>query len=377
MRTYFDHASSSPVRETVVKFLASGECRAYLNPSSVHYEGQKSKSFISNARETLSQRLNVDFDNFLFTSSGTESCNYIINLAVEALNVENFIYLPTEHTAVIDAISSKNLNNIICPVNNNGLIDIDYCEEIMKQTKGKKLLCAMHINNETGIIQPIEQISELCRRHEALFFCDMIQSLGKVDIDLKKMQVDFASFASHKIGGVHGVGAVYMKDASLLHKDILGGSQEFGRRGGTENVIGISAFGVALEDVYSNMEQEKALINKLNLQMTKGLHNISQDIIIVSQGSNKVPSISSILFPGLKSENLLIGLDMDGFAVSSGAACSSGKVGNSHVLEAMGYNENESSGAIRISFGWGNNEQQVTLFLNALNNLLKGMNFKD
>ena len=325
----------------------------------------------------MSQRLNVDFDNFLFTSSGTESCNYIINLAVEALNVENFIYLPTEHTAVIDAISSKNLNNIICPVNNNGLIDIDYCEEIMKQTKGKKLLCAMHINNETGIIQPIEQISELCRRHEALFFCDMIQSLGKVDIDLKKMQVDFASFASHKIGGVHGVGAVYMKDASLLHKDILGGSQEFGRRGGTENVIGISAFGVALEDVYSNMEQEKALINKLNLQMTKGLLNISQDIILVSQGSNKVRSISSILFPGLKSENLLIGLDMDGFAVSSGAACSSGKVGNSHVLEAMGYNENESSGAIRISFGWGNNEQQVTLFLNALNNLLKGMNFKD
>ena len=375
MRIYFDNAASTPIRSEVSQFLKSSDVEGFYNPSSVHQEGQKSKSKINQAREYISDILNCKTDNILFTSSGTEACNYIISHALHTYDVKNIIYLETEHSAVIDTINSNKAKKIKCKITKDGLIDLLHLEERFKTLSGKSLVCAMLINNETGILQPIEDISRLCKKYNSLFFSDMIQAVGKVNLQQSVSYTDFASFASHKIGGLHGVGLVYMRDSQPVFKQVFGGEQEFGRKAGTENVIGIAAFQVALEACMSKMSTESQNNKQLHEMLIKGVGQISNNIEIPSLGANKDDSISTLMFPGLKSENLIIGLDIEGIAVSAGAACSSGKIGGSHVLRALNYNENQMNSAIRVSFGWHNYPEQVDFFLKTLNNTLQGMNF--
>ena len=375
MRIYFDNAASTPIRSEVSQFLKSSDVEGFYNPSSVHQEGQKSKSKINQAREYISDILNCKTDNILFTSSGTEACNYIISHALHTYDVKNIIYLETEHSAVIDTINSNKAKKIKCKITKDGLIDLLHLEERFKTLSGKSLVCAMLINNETGIQQPIEDISRLCKKYNSLFFSDMIQAVGKVNLQQSVSYTDFASFASHKIGGLHGVGLVYMRDSQPVFKQVFGGEQEFGRKAGTENVIGIAAFQVALEACMSKMSTENQNNKQLHEMLIKGVGQISNNIEIPSLGANKDDSISTLIFPGLKSENLIIGLDIEGIAVSAGAACSSGKIGGSHVLRALNYNENQMNSAIRVSFGWHNYPEQVDFFLKTLNNTLQGMNF--
>ena len=375
MRIYFDNAASTPIRSEVSQFLKSSDVEGFYNPSSVHQEGQKSKSKINQAREYISDILNCETDNILFTSSGTEACNYIISHALHTYDVKNIIYLETEHSAVIDTINSNKAKKIKCKITKDGLIDLLHLEERFKTLSGKSLVCTMLINNETGILQPIEDISRLCKKYNSLFFSDMIQAVGKVNLQQSVSYTDFASFASHKIGGLHGVGLVYMRDSQPVFKQVFGGEQEFGRKAGTENVIGIAAFQVALEACMSKMSTESQNNKQLHEMMIKGVGQISNNIEIPSLGENKDDSISTLIFPGLKSENLIIGLDIEGIAVSAGAACSSGKIGGSHVLRALNYNENQMNSAIRVSFGWHNYPEQVDFFLKTLNNTLQGMNF--
>ena len=375
MRIYFDNAASTPIRSEVSQFLKSSDVEGFYNPSSVHQEGQKSKSKINQAREYISDILNCETDNILFTSSGTEACNYIISHALHTYDVKNIIYLETEHSAVIDTINSNKAKKIKCKITKEGLIDLLHLEERLKTLYGNSLVCAMLINNETGILQPIEDISRLCKKYNSLFFSDMIQAVGKVNLQQSVSYTDFASFASHKIGGLHGVGLVYMRDSQPVFKQVFGGEQEFGRKAGTENVIGIAAFQVALEACISKMSTECQNNKQLHEMLIKGVGQISNNIEIPSLGANKDYSISTLIFPGLKSENLIIGLDIEGIAVSAGAACSSGKIGGSHVLRALNYNENQMNSAIRVSFGWHNYPEQVDFFLKTLNNTLQGMNF--
>ena len=376
MRIYFDHAATTPIRFEVQEFLSNHENLKFYNPSSVHVEGQKARSSINNARDLIASLLKSDPDNILFTSSGTESCNYAINMAIEIHAIKNIIYLPTEHSAVIDPIINKKINKYQCKITSEGLIDLEDFQKCLKKTKENTLVCVMLLNNETGIIQPIEQVSKLCNEHGAYLFSDMIQAIGKIDVSTFIKMVDFASFASHKVGGIHGVGMVYFKDKIKIYRDIFGGAQEFGRRGGTENVIGILAFAIALEASYAKLADENKKYNLLYNKLISGLNEISNKIIIPSQNSLKHSSISTVIFPGIKAENLIIGLDLEGIAVSAGAACSSGKIGGSHVLKAMNYNKEYAMSSIRLSFGWDNNEEQVQFFLDSINNLLQGMKFK-
>mgnify|MGYP003969160349 CR=1 FL=1 len=376
MRIYFDHAATSSVRSEVKNFLSDKGNLEFFNPSSVHAEGQSSRSKINNARDIIASLIKSDPDNILFTSSGTEACNYIINMTIKTYGIENIIYLPTEHKAVVDTIFNKKINQYQCKITNQGLIDLDNFQECISQCIGKTLVCVMLINNETGLIQPIEKISKICQEYDAYLFSDMIQALGKINIAPFIGMVDFASFASHKIGGIHGVGMVYFKDKNKIYKEIHGGEQEFGRRGGTENVIGIISFSIALQVSLERIDFENKKNNLLYNRLLDGLNSISKKIIIPCQNSIKHSSITTIIFPGLKAESLIMGLDMEGVAVSSGAACSSGKIGGSHVLNAMNYSHEQVIGAIRLSFGWDNNEDQVDFFLNVINNLLQGMKFK-
>ena len=375
MRVYFDNAASTPIRDEVGQFLKSGNAEGFYNPSSVHQEGQRSRAQISKARELISEILECQTENILFTSSGTEACNYIISHAIQTYKIKNVLYLETEHSAVIETVQSTDIDKVKCQLTPDGVINLAEFENRLRSLSGKTLVCVMFINNETGILQPIEDISKICKKYEALFFSDMIQALGKMDVRQAVAYVDFASFASHKIGGLHGVGLAYMRNSQPVYKQVFGGEQEFGRKAGTENVIGITAFQIALEACISKMDSEHANNLKLHKKLVDGLKKISKNIIIPALSSEKDASISTLIFPGLKSENIIIGLDIEGIAVSAGAACSSGKIGGSHVLRALNYHESEANGAIRVSFGWHNYPEQVDFFLKTLDNTLQGMNF--
>ena len=376
MRIYFDHAASSPVRKQVIDFFTSENFIDLYNPSSVHFEGQKTRAKINDTRDLISSLLECNAENIVFTSSGTESCNYVINHALHTEEIENIIYLPTEHSAVLDTIFSKLVKRLPCQMNENGEIDLLNLDSILASLSGKTLVCAMLINNETGIIQPIIDISNVCQKYGALLFSDMIQSIGKLNTVECLKFCDYASFAAHKIGGLPGTGIAYLKDQKKVYKDVFGGEQEFGRRAGTENVSGIIAFGIAMEACIDASVYETNNIMHLYEHLTEGIRSISKEIIIPSIDGNKENSITTLIFPGLKSENLIIGMDMNNIAISAGAACSSGKIGGSHVLKSLNYDANQVNGAIRVSFGWNNTIDQVDYFFKVLNNLLKGMNFK-
>ena len=256
MRVYFDNAASTPIRDEVGQFLKSGNAEAFYNPSSVHQEGQRSRAQISKARELISEILECQTENILFTSSGTEACNYIISHAIHTYRIKNVLYLETEHSAVIETVQSTDINKVKCQLTTDGVINLAEFENHLRSLSGKTLVCVMFVNNETGVLQPIEDISKICKKYEALFFSDMIQALGKMDVRQAVAYVDFASFASHKIGGLHGVGLAYMRNSQPVYKQVFGGEQEFGRKAGTENVIGITAFQIALEACISKMDSE-------------------------------------------------------------------------------------------------------------------------
>ena len=375
MRVYLDNAATTPLRPEVSEYMIT-QLTHSSNASSVHQEGQQSRIKIEQSRTLISDQINCNQSTMLFTSSGTEACNYVINFAKNKLCVDSIICLPTEHVAVLSPIENSNLNTTMCSVNSDGLIDLRELENILKKSSElKKLICVMAVNNETGIIQPIKEISNLCKKYNDYFFCDCIQALGKIPLDMENIGIDFSTFASHKIGGPQGVGVVYIGANLGNYSDIVGGGQEFGRRGGTENVLAISSFGKALEVTFKNLLIESDNITKLNKILVSGIKKVSSDIIIVAEDADKLGSIVSIIIPNIKSETIVIALDIEGFSVSAGAACSSGKVNSSHVLKAMGYDDNLSNSAIRISLGWKNTEEDIINFLNILNKLSKTMNF--
>lgn len=375
MRVYLDNAATTPLRPEVSEYMIT-QLTHSSNASSVHQEGQQSRIKIEQSRTLISDQINCNQSTILFTSSGTEACNYVINFAKNKLCVDSIICLPTEHVAVLSPIENSNLNTTMCSVNSDGLIDLRELENILKKSSElKKLICVMAVNNETGIIQPIKEISNLCKKYNDYFFCDCIQALGKIPLDMENIGIDFSTFASHKIGGPQGVGVVYIGANLGNYSDIVGGGQEFGRRGGTENVLAISSFGKALEVTFKNLLIESDNITKLNKILVSGIKKVSSDIIIVAEDADKLGSIVSIIIPSIKSETMVIALDIEGFSVSAGAACSSGKVNSSHVLKAMGYDDNLSNSAIRISLGWKNTEEDIINFLNILNKLSKTMNF--
>ena len=375
MRVYLDNAATTPLRPEVAEYMMT-QLTHSSNASSVHQEGQQSRIKIEQSRVLISDQINCNQSTMLFTSSGTEACNYVINFAKNKLCVDSIICLPTEHVAVLSPIENSNLNTTMCSVNSDGLIDLRELENILKKSSElKKLICVMAVNNETGIIQPIKEISNLCKKYNDYFFCDCIQALGKIPLDMENIGIDFSTFASHKIGGPQGVGVVYIGANLGNYSDIVGGGQEFGRRGGTENVLAISSFGKALEVTFKNLLIESDNITKLNKILVSGIKKVSSDIIIVAEDADKLGSIVSIIIPSIKSETMVIALDIEGFSVSAGAACSSGKVNSSHVLKAMGYDDNLSNSAIRISLGWKNTEEDIINFLNILNKLSKTMNF--
>jgi len=342
-----------------------------LNPSSVHSYGRKGKSVLENARKSIASLLGISecFRDYqiTFTASGTEANNLLLSNFKDG---EIFI-AATEHPSIF--AHSKIMNNItIIDVDKNGALNVeDLIQKLQNSKAEKKLVSVMLANNETGVIQPIKQISDIAHNYGALMHSDCVQAAGKIEVNILNLNVDFISISAHKFGGPMGAGALIGKISIPLQALIIGGGQERSLRSGTENVPAIVGFGEAANIAQIELDECFNHMNKLHVKLEKALLASDHNIEIAGANTTRLPNTSLIINVDKKAETQLIALDLQGVAVSSGSACSSGKATSSYVLSAMGYSEEKINSALRISVGLNTTEKDIDGFLKIYNEINK------
>jgi cysteine desulfurase len=318
------------------------------NPSSVHGHGRRARARVEAVRRKLASRLGVTPDCVVFTSGGTEA-NHLALLGFDGPRLVSAI----EHPSVLDADPSASR----IPVTRDGVLDLAALAGLLA-THRPRLVSVMLANNETGVVQPVAEAAALAHAHGALLHCDAVQAFAKLPFTLASLGADLLTVSAHKLGGPPGVGALVLRDDLDPRPLQRGGGQELRRRAGTENLPGIVGFGVAL-DLATDWDRVRALRDRLE----SAVRAARPDAIIAGAGAERLPNTSCIITPGLSAETQLMALDLAGVAVSSGSACSSGKVGPSHVLAAMGYAPELARCAIRVSLGWRSEEGDVERFV--------------
>lgn len=359
---YLDHNATTYIHPDVAKKMKD-LIQEPSNPSSVHAYGRKAKSYLEEARKNIALFVGVadyfkDYQ-IVFTASGTEANNLMLsNFAGGEIFISN-----VEHPSIFSHHKmSKNVKLI--KVDSDGIVDFeDLRKKLGASNAEKKLVSVMMANNETGIIQPIQEVAKIAHQYGAVMHSDCVQSAGKVEINLLELGADFISISAHKFGGPVGAAALIGKISSPLRAQIIGGGQERGMRAGTENILAIAGFGETAIIAKKDFKKRSSGIDELRAKLENGLLAIDPDIEIVGKDLDRLPNTSLIINPKYKAETQLIALDLKGVAISSGSACSSGKVSESHVLEAMGYSKEEMASALRISIGWNTKEQEIEKFL--------------
>ncbi len=360
MEVYLDNSATTKPYDAVVEEMTDILKYTYGNPSSLHSMGKKAEDALNKSRRIIADSLNCLEKEITFTSGGTESDNLAIIGAAMAYrkNGNKLITQVTEHMAVLEAfryLEEQGFEVYYAPVDENGRVD---AEDIIAHVDDKTILVSiMHVNNETGAVMPIEEISRRIDHSKCLLHVDAVQSYGKMDINVKKFGADMISISSHKIHGPNGVGALYVRSGVRLLPQIHGGKQESGLRSGTENLAGICGFAKAAEIKLSSMTQSQEHISllkeSLKCQLTQGIENVC-----VNSPEESIYSILNVSFPGLKSEVLLHILESKGIYVSTGSACNSKKKLN-YVLSAMGIKDKVIDGAIRFSFSEFNTQEEI------------------
>jgi cysteine desulfurase len=355
---YLDYNATVPVKPEVIEAMT--EVMAEVgNPSSVHAQGRYARKRLSHAREQVAALAGAAPDTVIFTSGGTEANNQALIAADGPLWVSAI-----EHPSVLALVDGSQH----IPVNGDGVIDLEHLRHCLED-QCPATLAAMLANNETGVIQPVQKVAALAHEAGIRLHVDAIQAAGKVPVDMIELGADTLSLSAHKIGGPQGVGALVVRKGLEPKALLRGGAQERRLRAGTENLPGIVGFGaaaaLALEDA-DYAERVRILRDRLENEVTSR----SPDVRIAGLGAPRLPNTTCLIFPGLSHETLLIHFDLAGIAVSAGSACSSGKVGPSPVLIAMGYSVEDAASAIRISLGWKSTERDVDRFLAATDDLL-------
>lgn len=349
-RIYLDHNATSPMRPEAI--AAFTECLGQsLNASSVHYEGRAARQKIEAARQVFAELLQCKSQEVVFTSGGSEACNQAIK-AWEASTrpFERILVSAIEHDAVRKAAESAGLPIAFIAVDEHGVVSIDDVRQKLDDPS-PALVCVMAANNETGVLQPVAEIATLVRTHGSLLFCDASQAVGKIAVSFRDLGADLMAVSAHKFGGGLGAGALLIKQGLRLGALIDGGGQEGRKRSGTENLPAIAAMGAALQaavqglEVFANLAAERD-------RLEQSLMNLNPDLMVFGRSVPRLPNTSCFAVPSSRAETVVMGLDLAGVSVSSGAACSSGKVGASHVMRAMGVAPDLASGALRLSFGW-------------------------
>lgn len=316
------------------------------NASSVHAEGRVARKLLDDAREQVARAVGVIAPMVVFTSGGSEANN----LALKGAPVERLIVSAIEHPAVLEAAKASGKTVEIIPVDGNGVIDLAALDVMLKGPRA--LVSVMLANNETGVIQPVAEVARMAQGH--LVHTDAVQALGKVPVNFGLLGADMMTLSAHKLGGPVGAGALIVRDGLALEPLIHGGGQELRRRAGTENIPAIFGFGAVAQ---MKLQDCKALRNRLEAAL--------EGAVIFGRDVERLPNTTCFAYPGMNAETLLMGFDLEGIAVSSGSACSSGKVAKSHVLSAMAAAPEISKAAIRVSLGWDTTENHIDHFIAA------------
>lgn len=365
-RVYLDWNATTPLRpEARAAMVAALDVCG--NPSSVHSEGRAARRLVEDARGAIAAATGVETRNVVFTSGGTEANALALTPGLrrgQGKPVQRLIVSGIEHASVLTGGRfSKELIEVT-PVNNSGVVDPDALGAMLID-RPPALVSVMLANNETGAIQPIREIAAIVHGAGGLLHVDGVQALGKVSIDINLLDADALSISAHKVGGPKGVGALILADGLYgLEPQVRGGGQEQGRRAGTENVVGIAGFGAAVRAAMTTLPAAVERMETLQNQLEAGLR-AHPGTVIFSSDVPRLPNTTLFSAPGLKAETAVIGFDLEGVAVSSGSACSSGKVQPSHVLKAMRVEPALVQGAIRLSLGWDSTEADIDRCLEA------------
>jgi cysteine desulfurase len=367
-RIYLDNSATTQVDQLVLEAMLPCYRENFGNASSVHLFGQEARAIVENARRSVAELLGADAREIVFTSGGTESDNAALwGIFRSGHRTGNHIITSKiEHPAIL--ATCKEMENAgaeitYLPVDSSGRVDPQAVEAAIRETT--LLISVMHANNETGVIQPIEEISEIARRRDVCLHTDAVQSVGKIPVNARKLDVDLLSLSAHKIHGPKGVGALYIRKGTQIKPFMMGGSQERKRRAGTENVPSIAGLGAAARLAGERLQEMQSRVSQLRDRFeTQATTRISG--ARVNGQAPRLPNISNLSYRGLEGEAAVIALDLEGIAVSTGSACSSGSLDPSHVLSAMGLRPEVVQSSLRISLCYHNTEEEIDHTLQVL-----------
>ncbi|WP_271001336.1 cysteine desulfurase family protein [Listeria seeligeri] len=364
-RIYLDHAATSPIHPEVVQTMLGAVTNTYGNPSSIHYAGREARKALDMARENIARSIHAEEKEVVFTSGGTEGDNLALIGAAMA-NKEKGKHIITteiEHHAVLKTcayLETQGFEITYLPVDKHGVVSL---ESLAAQLRPDTIVVSiMYGNNEIGSIQPLAEIGALLQDHQALFHTDAVQAYGLLNINVTELGVDLLTASSHKINGPRGVGFLYVKNGTRLTYQMHGGEQERKRRAGTENLAGICGFSAASTIISNERESKKEEYISFKKRMAEIWREAGLDFEVNGLEAATLPHVFSVRFPGISIEQLLMNLDMDGIAVSSGSACTAGTVDPSHVLVALfGEGHPGVQETVRISFGLGNHLEEIEI----------------
>ncbi|GKU81384.1 cysteine desulfurase family protein [Niallia sp. NCCP-28] len=363
-KIYLDHAATAPMHPKVIDKMHQVMSAVFGNPSSIHSYGREARNIVDKARDVFAKSIGAQSTEIVFTSGGTEADNHAIFGVAESLKHKgkHIITSQIEHHAVLHACEQLEKNGYkvtYLPVDEFGIVNMeDFAHALREDTI---LVTIMYGNNEVGSLQPIKEIGEMLKNHQAIFHTDAVQAYGLEEIDVKKQHINLLSVSSHKINGPKGIGFLYIENGISLSPRLYGGEQERKRRAGTENVPAVAGFQTAVEIAEAEREQKRALFAQYKQILIKQLDE--QQIEYVPNGlvDKSLPHVLNLSFPGTNVEAMLVNLDLAGIAASSGSACTAGSIDPSHVLVSMfGENSERTQNSIRFSFGLNNTVDQIT-----------------
>lgn len=375
MRVYFDYNATSPLAPEVIEAVSLASRDLFGNASSVHHFGQQAKAALDDARSAVATLIHADPSEIVFTAGGSEADNAAIRGAAEALEPtkrRHLVASAIEHEAVLNtlkALAKRGWQTTLVPVDQSGIVSVDRVREALRDDTA--LVSVMHANNEIGTIQPIAAIAEAAHERGALVHTDAVQSVGKIAVDVRALGVDLLALSAHKFNGPKGAGALWVKRGTRLVPIITGGKHERNRRAGTENVPAIVGLGIASRLSAEKLDAEAIRLGALRDRLEQGILSSVPGTIVNGSATARVPNTTNISFDRTEAESLLIALDLEGIAVSTGSACSSGTLEPSHVLKAMGFHAHRAQNSLRFSLGMFSTEPQVDAVLNVLPRLVE------
>lgn len=374
MRIYFDHNATTPVDPEVVDTMVRVLREDFGNASSVHHFGQRAKSVLDEARSAVASLIHAEPSEVVFTSGGTESDNFALRGVADALQPtprRRLIACTIEHEAVLNtlkALARRGSESTLLPVDGRGMVSPDALASAIGDDTA--IVSVMHANNEIGTVQPIAELARIAHERGALFHTDAVQSTGKIPVDVGALGVDLLTLSAHKFNGPKGAGVLWIKRGTRISAILTGGKHERTRRAGTENVPAIAGLGTAARLAAAKLAREGARVAALRDRLESTVLAAIPGTAVNGAAGSRVPNTTNISFEGIEAESLLIALDLEGIAVSTGSACSSGTLEPSHVLRAMGLPSHRTQNSIRISLGAGNTDAEVDYFLEKLPNVV-------